>query len=160
MGNLPESLPCCGNDMESWIEDLRKRSKNRTEMWKNNLPSGTWTWYYDDGGKESELEFDEEYPVYFTSWYKNGKKTEEDRYKDFFPRGERWRVYPEDSGMEWNGAEWSRIERRLWNPLIAGYIVFIVGYACTTLVNFVSLNENKQTNKQTKKRPYCTVVFI
>ena len=38
-------------------------------MWKNDKPSGTWTWYYDNGQKEAELEFDEEYPVYFTSWY-------------------------------------------------------------------------------------------
>ena len=67
--------PCLIDEkIEDWIEELRKRSKNRTEMWKNDKPSGTWTWYYDNGQKEAQLEFDEEYPVYFTSWYKNGKK--------------------------------------------------------------------------------------
>ena len=45
--------PPCWIDgkIEDWIEELRKRSKNRTEMWKNDEPSGTWTWYYDNGQK-------------------------------------------------------------------------------------------------------------
>ena len=101
-----ESLPSYEND-EQWIEDLRKRSKNRTEMWKNDLPTGTWTWYYDDGEKESELKFDAEYPVYFTSWYKNGKKNQEGSYKDFSPRLDGWRVFPQ---RIWNGVGWSGME--------------------------------------------------
>ena len=128
-----ENLPWWNNNMENWIEDLKKRSKNRTEMWMNDLPSGTWTWYYDDGQKESELKFDKEYPVELhlgtRMKRKKKKKKKKGRYKDFFPREEGWTIWSKDGRVIFGESVES------WNPLIAGYTAFVAGYVCTTLIN-------------------------
>ena len=73
--------------------------------------------------------------MYFTSWYKNGKKKEEGHYKDFLPRVEEWTIWSEDGRVIFG-------EDSDWDPLLILYVAFVTNYVCTTLVNLWMLKIN------------------
>ena len=111
----------------------------------------TRTWYYDNGQKGIEIEFDGKYPMYFQCWHEDGTKKAEGRYKDFLVR-EPLRIWSKDgkrldseSESEWNDSEIENYSDTLkservnkvkilpkteseseWNPLVVGYIAFVI----------------------------------
>ena len=67
---------------ENWTQNLKAYGEHRKEMWNaNNEPCGIWEWYYDKEKtrKKAELVFNDDYPVYMTCWYENGKMKEQGR---------------------------------------------------------------------------------
>ena len=105
-------------------------------MWNaNNEPCGTWEWFYDaeKTRRKAKMTFDDDYPVYMTCWYENGKMKDQGRYKDGFPRGEGWKVWSENGELVFGEEEESR-----WNPIDAGYVAFAIAFTITTIFNWLT----------------------